>query len=268
MSSFSENDLRDLLDTEAAAINNPGFIDEDPVQFPRRFEDLRDIEICSLLVSAIAWGKRSMILRDADRMLALMDNAPYRFVMEQGYDDVPDEINIHRTFFGSNFKHFLRGLHLLYTQFHTLDNFCERSGASRSEFPSWTLAKNLNHILEEANGGETDSRCLPLNTEQSALKRLNMALRWLVRNDGIVDLGVWKSLTPDQLFIPLDVHVANVSRDLGLLTRKSNDRKAVVELTERLRKFRPDDPVYYDFALFGIGVTGRRKDVEINFPAE
>ena len=86
----------------------------------------------------------------------------------------------------------------------------------------------------------------------------------LVRNDGIVDLGVWKSLTPAQLFIPLDVHVANVSRDLGLLSRKSNDRKAVIELTERLRKFRPDDPVYYDYALFGIGVTGSSGTIETN----
>ena len=199
-----------------------------------------------------------MILRDADRMLAMMDNSPYRFVVEQGYRDIPDHLNVHRTFFTENLKHFLAGLHVLYKKFDTLDNFCRATGAADSEFPAWKLAENINIILADANNGNTDSRCLPLNTNQTALKRLNMALRWLVRNDGIVDLGVWKSLTPAQLFIPLDVHVANVSRDLGLLSRKSNDRKAVIELTERLRKFRPDDPVYYDYALFGIGVTGRR----------
>ena len=264
METISDIDLRDLLDTEAASINNPAFIDEDPVQFPRRFDDLRDIEITSLLVSSIAWGKRSMILRDADRMLSMMDNSPYRFVVEQGYRDIPDNLNIHRTFFTENLKHFLAGLHVLYKTYDTLDNFCRATGAADSEFPAWKLAENINIILADANNGNTDSRCLPLNTNQTALKRLNMALRWLVRNDGIVDLGVWKSLTPAQLFIPLDIHVANVSRDLGLLSRKSNDRKAVIELTERLRKFRPDDPVYYDYALFGIGVTGRRGTIETN----
>ncbi|MDE6397230.1 MAG: TIGR02757 family protein [Muribaculaceae bacterium] len=265
MESISENDLKLLLDSEAAAINNPSFIDDDPVRFPRRFEDIRDIEICALLVSAIAWGKRSMILRDAEKMLTLMDHSPYHFVKEQGYHDIPDELNIHRTFFGENLKHFLSGLHVLYDQYDTLDNLCKRSGAAGSEFPAWKLAENINYILAKSNNGNSDSRCLPLNMNQTALKRLNMALRWLVRNDGIVDLGIWRSLTPSQLFIPLDVHVANVSRDLGLLTRKSNDRKAVIELTERLRRVRPDAPVYYDYALFGIGVTGRRNMVETNF---
>ena len=264
METISDIDLRDLLDTEAASINNPAFINEDPDQIPRRFDDIRDIEITSLLVSSIAWGKRSMILRDADRMLSMMDNSPYRFVVEQGYRDIPDHLNVHRTFFTENLKHFLAGLHVLYKKFDTLDNFCRATGAADSEFPAWKLAENINIILSDANNGNADSRCLPLNTNQTALKRLNMALRWLVRNDGIVDLGVWKALTPAQLFIPLDVHVANVSRDLGLLSRKSNDRKAVIELTERLRKFRPDDPVYYDYALFGIGVTGRRGTIETN----
>lgn len=247
-----------MLDREAYAINSPEFIQDDPVQFPRQFEDLRDIEITALLVSVIAWGKRSMILRDSARMLSMMDNMPFRFLDEKGYMDIPDDINIHRTFFGNNMKHFLSGLHLLYKRYGTLDNFCRVSGAADSVFPAWSLADNINRILAEANNGCSDSRCLPLNTEASALKRLNMALRWLVRDDGIVDMGMWKSLKPSQLFVPLDVHVGNVSRDLGLITRKSNDKRAVIELTERLKCFRPEDPAWYDFALFGIGVEGRR----------
>ena len=104
------------------------------------------------------------------------------------------------------------------------------------------------------NGGAADSRCLPVNLKNSALKRVNMALRWLVRDDGIVDMGIWKSIPKSKLFIPLDVHVGNTARNLGLLSRKSNDRKSVEELTDTLRILRPDDPVFYDYALFGIGV--------------
>ena len=131
------------------------------------------------------------------------------------------------------------------------------TGAPQSQAPAWTLAQGLNAALAEANDGVHDPRCLPQNLTATALKRLNMALRWLVRDDGIVDLGVWKALKPSQLFIPLDVHAGNVSRQLGLLTRKSNDRRAVVELTDTLRSFRPDDPVVYDYALFGLGIESK-----------
>lgn len=256
-----DKEIVDLLNYEAKAINTPDFIEADPVQFPRRFNDLRDIEISALLVSAIAWGNRKMILRDADKMLALMDHQPYKYTMEQGYEELPDNQNIHRTFFSSNLKHFLRGLRDIYLQYESLDTYCKHIGADTKEFPAWHLAEAINHNLKKANLGISDSRCLPLNIGTSALKRLNMALRWLVRNDGIVDLGVWKNISPSQLYIPLDVHVGAVSRDLGLLQRKSNDRKAVTELTGTLRYMKPDDPVFYDFALFGIGVNGRRKDL-------
>lgn len=252
-------DIRELLETEATAINRPDFIDDDPVKFVHRFSDKRDIEITALLVSAIAWGNRKMILKDADKMLGLMSNQPYRYLMEDGFEELPFHENIHRTFFTENLAHFLRGLKDIYKNHPTLDDFAIKIGVPESEFPAWSLANAINHTLKQANKNETDSRCLPLNIETTALKRLNMALRWLVRDDGIVDLGLWHSIKPSQLFIPLDVHVANISRDLGLLSRRSNDRKAVIELTETLRTIRPLDPVYFDYALFGIGVTGRRK---------
>lgn len=253
-----DKDIIELLEHETAKINSPDFIDSDPVQFPRRYEDLRDIEITALLVSSIAWGNRKMILRDAERMLALMEGQPYKYVMEKGYLELPDNQNIHRTFFTRNLKHFLAGLQLVYSRYGSIDNMVSETGIGKSETAAWELATTLNSIFAEANGNIADGRCLPVNVENSALKRLNMALRWLVRDDGIVDLGVWKSLCPSQLYIPLDVHVGNISRDLGLLARKSNDRKAVVELTDVLRQIRPDDPTIFDFALFGIGVSGRR----------
>ena len=115
----------------------------------------------------------------------------------------------------------------------------------------------MNKVLIQANNGEKHSRCLPGNLDNTALKRINMALRWLVRDDGIVDMGVWNIIKPSQLFIPLDVHVGNVSRDLGLLTRKANDKRATIELTEVLRSIRPHDPIWYDYALFGIGINNK-----------
>lgn len=251
-----ERQLKILLDTETERINSPEFIADDPVQFPRRFSDVRDIEIAALLSATLAWGNRRMICRDCDRMLSLVDNQPYRYMMDEGYEDLPD-MNIHRTFFASDLRHYLRGLRKIYAEHGSLQDFARSIGMDRAELPSWHLVEAMNRELALANGGRSDSRCLPGNTETTALKRVNMALRWLVRNDGIVDLGVWDVIKPGQLYIPLDVHVANVSRLLGLLTRRSNDRKAVLELTGRLRQMRPDDPVFYDYALFGIGVTSR-----------
>ena len=253
---MTDNDLKELLDYESKRINHPDFIAEDPVQFPRRFSDRRDIEIVSLLVSTIAWGPRAMICRNAERMLAMMDNQPYHFVMEQAYEDIPDG-NIHRTFFARDFRHYLRGLHAIYSGFPTLDDFAASVLSGVASHHSWHLAEAINDRLRRANNGHDNCRCLPLGLDKSALKRFNMALRWLVRDDGIVDLGVWSSIRPSQLYVPLDVHVGNISRQLGLLDRKANDRKSVEDLTARLRRFNPEDPVVYDFALFGIGVTGR-----------
>ncbi len=259
------SELRDFLDAEAARINSPAFIADDPVQFPRRFDDQRDAEIAALLCSTIAWGNRRMICSNCDKLLALMGHDPYRYVMDRGFEDLPDG-NIHRTFFAANMRNYLRGLYGIYSRYGTLESYAVAVGAPQHEAPAWIIAQAINSAIAEACDGKGDSRCMPMNLDSSALKRLNMALRWLVRDDGIVDMGLWKALTPAQLFIPLDVHVGNVSRELGLLTRKANDRKSVMELTEVLRSFRPDDPVIYDYALFGIGIeskNNRTKPMEL-----
>lgn len=248
-------DIKELLDSEAKRINNPDFIDKDPVQFPRRFSRLQDVETVALLSAIIAWGNRKMICRDAERMLSLMDNEPYKYVMEEGYEDLDPAMNLHRTFFGRHFQYFLRGMHRIYKDYGSLDSFSAHVKAGDDKAPSWKLVGEMQKIMSDVNDGTTCSQCLPVNLDQTALKRVNMALRWLVRDDGIVDMGVWKSIPKSKLFIPLDVHVGNVSRELGLLSRKANDRKSVEQLTSILRTLRPDDPAVYDFALFGIGVT-------------
>lgn len=246
-------EIKDLLDLEAERINNPAFIENDPVQFPRRFDSLRDIEIVSFLSAIIAWGNRKMICRDAERMLAIMGDHPYDYVMDENYENLDPDINIHRTFFARNFRHFLRGLRSIYKNHSSIDSFAGSLRISDDEFPAWKLVGAMNKVMEETNGN-IDSRSLPQNLDSSALKRINMALRWLVRDDGIVDMGVWQSIPKSKLYIPLDIHVGNTARELGLITRKANDRKSVVELTSTLRKFRPDDPCIYDYALFGIGM--------------
>lgn len=245
--------LRDFLDREATRINHTDFIYNDPVQFPRRFDRLQDIEAVAFLSAAIAWGKRSMICNDCEKMLNIMEYQPYDYIMEEAYEELPD-INIHRTFFARNFKYMLRGFRSIFNRYGSLNNFAKAMNVGEQEAPAWYLVEKMQEVFSEANGGTTDSQCLPTKLKNTALKRINMALRWLVRNDGIVDMGVWDCLTSSQLYIPLDVHVGNTVRALGIIERKANDRRTVMEVTEILRKMRPEDPVIYDFALFGIGI--------------
>ncbi len=255
---MNDIELHNRLDELVDRYNRPAFADADPVQFPRRYSDARDIEISALLTSTIAWGRRPMILRDAERLHELLGGEPYAFVTGGDIDDIDDR-NIHRTFFGRHLRHYLRGLRSLYGHYGSLENLAAAVGADKSEAPAWEIAGALNGIIHQANGGccpAGGARCLPADIRTTALKRFNMALRWLVRHDGIVDIGVWSVLKPSQLYLPLDVHSGNMSRSLGLLARTANDRRAVVEVTERLRRFRPDDPTVYDFALFGVGVEG------------
>lgn len=250
--------LGDILEQELERINSPDFIGSDPVQFPRRFSDLRDIEIVALLSAMIAWGNRKMICRDAERLLDIMNHEPYLYMQSGDFELLDDNRNIHRTFFARDLKYFLRGMKKIYGKFESLDALGAHINLKEESHPAWKLVEHIQRYMSEANEGRKNSQCFPSNLSTTALKRINMALRWLVRDDGIVDLGVWKSLPKSKLYIPLDVHVGNVSRQLGLLKRKSNDRKAVEELTDVLRKFDPEDPVKYDFALFGMGIESRQ----------
>jgi uncharacterized protein (TIGR02757 family) len=222
------------------------FIALDPVQFPRRYKKREDIEIASFLSAVIAWGRRDLILRSAEKMFTLMGHSPYNFVMSGEFKKLKNR-NIHRTFFESDLKYFCRGFNHIYAKYGNLEKLfsCTRStwegiALFREEM---ALANNNCYSKHISNPGTEESN-------GSACKRLNLALRWLVRK-GPVDLSLWTSIKPAALFIPLDVHVARTARKFKLLERKSNDKKAVIELTEKLRRFCPEDPVKYDYALFG-----------------
>ena len=182
-----------------------------------------------------------------------MDNDPYHYVIDQEYEQLPD-MNIHRTFFARDLRYMLRGFHAIYKQHGSLHDFALHNCVGDCNAPAWRLVELMQHQFSEANGGAANSRCLPTQLRNTALKRINMALRWLVRNDGIVDMGVWTAIKPSQLYIPLDVHVGDTARALGIIDRRANDRRTVEMLTDVLRQMRPADPVIYDYALFGIGI--------------
>jgi len=229
-------------------ICNSNFIVLDPVQFPRCYTKQEDTEIAAVLSATIAWGRRDLILRSAQKMFTLMGASPLEFITSGDFNKLKKQ-NIHRTFFENDLKYFCRGFGHCYSKYGNLENLFssasdvwEGIALFRKEM---AIANKREYSIHIANPGAN-------NENGSACKRLNLALRWLVRK-GPVDLSLWKNIKPAALYIPLDVHVARTARELGLLERKSNDKKAVIELTEKLREFDALDPVKYDFALFGMG---------------
>ncbi|HET9571710.1 MAG TPA: TIGR02757 family protein [Bacteroidales bacterium] len=239
------SDLKGFLDEWVFKMNVPAYIETDPVQFPLQFTALQDREVVAFLTATITWGNRKMILQSANKMLTKMGSSPYDFVMSEGYTKLQGS-NIHRTFFEKDLAYLCKGLRACYLEFGGLEAVFARKSTL------WEGIDHFRNALAAANGDIFSKHVSNPNTH-SACKRLHLALRWLVRNDGIVDLGDWTSISPSELYIPLDVHVGRVSRKLGLLSRIQNDRRAVEALTELLRGFNPLDPVIYDFALFGIG---------------
>lgn len=245
-------ELKDYLDFKADQYNNPNFIESDPIQIPHRYKIKEDIEISGFLASTIAWGNRKMIINSAIKMMDAMGNNPYDFVMNATNDQIDAIDNIvHRTFNSEDFRYFIKSLRNIYMNHGGLENVFSANNSiilqSRiSEFKK--IFFEIDHPLRT-----TKHISDPLKGSSS--KRINMFLRWVSRKDtNGVDFGIWNTISPSELSCPLDVHSGNVARALGILNRKQNDQKALVELDEALRKFDPTDPVKYDFALFGLGV--------------
>lgn len=246
-------DLKGFLDEKTWQYNRPEFIETDPVQIPHLFQIKEDQEISGFLSATIAWGNRTMILKNAHRMMQMMGNAPYDFVMSH----TPEQLDVlvtfvHRTFNGHDFKTFIMGLKHIYSQHGGMETIFSKP------IDPISLQPNIAHFKElffEIEHQKRSQKHISNPLEGSAAKRINLFLRWMVRNDKAgVDLGNWTRISPSKLSCPLDVHSGNVARKLGLLNRKQNDAKAVSELDAHLRKLDPIDPVKYDFALFGLGV--------------
>jgi uncharacterized protein (TIGR02757 family) len=250
---MTHNELREFLDEKVELYNNPKFIESDPIQIPHRFTLKEDIEIAGFLSATIAWGNRKMIISNASKMMDLLGNAPYDFVMSHSENELERLGNfVHRTFNGQDFTTFIKGLRHAYTNHGGMENLFSRHQESGNLQQSIHEFRKLFFEIEHQNRTQKHISD-PLNN--SAAKRINMYLRWMVRRDNKgVDFGLWKNIDPALLSCPLDVHSGNVARKLGLLTRKQNDAKALAELDAALRKLDASDPVKYDFALFGLGV--------------
>lgn len=250
---MNADELKNFLNEKVELYNNPNFIESDPIQIPHLFSLKEDIEIAGFLSATIAWGNRKMIIKNSHRMIQLMGNSPYDFVMSH-QDHQLEELHhfVHRTFNGQDFISFIKGLRHIYKNHDGLENVFHKHQEKTSMQKSIHEFKKLFFEIEHQVRAQKHISD-PLNN--SAAKRINMFLRWMIRQDNKgVDLGIWKNISPSLLSCPLDVHSGNVARKLGLLMRKQNDAKALSELDYKLRELDPDDPVKYDFALFGLGV--------------
>ena len=246
-------ELKAFLDEKVNLYNNPKFIESDPIQIPHQFSKKEDIEIAGFLTATIAWGNRKSIINNANKMMELLDHSPFQFITQHQDSDL-ERLSpfVHRTFNGNDFIQFIKSLQNIYKNHKGLEAVFAKHAEPNSLQQSIHKFKN---IFFEIDHLERTKKHVSDPLKNSAAKRINMYLRWMVRNDNNgVDFGIWKSLSPTQLSCPLDVHSGNVARKLGLLKRKQNDGKALAELDKTLRRLDPSDPVKYDFALFGLGV--------------
>ncbi len=248
-------DLKILLEENYQRYNTLDFIETDPIQIPHRFQKPENIEISAFLTSIIAWGRRDIIIKNADKMMNLLNNNPYDFIINATDKDFEACRNfVHRTFNGDDFLFFLKSLRNIYVNHGGLHNvFYEGYKSNKSIRESISYFRKIFFEIEFLQRTQKHVANVDKN---SAAKRINMFLMWLVRRDNIgVHFGLWKDIDTADLFLPLDIHTANMSRALELLKRKQNDWKAVAEVTENLRKFDPKDPIKYDFAIFGLDLN-------------
>ena len=246
--------LKEFLNEKAEKYNNVKFIETDPISIPHLCSKKEDIEIIAFLTATISWGNRKSILNNAEKLLKLMDYEPHNFIIhfkENKFSDSMKKFN-HRTFFGDDLQHFFLALKNIYKKHNGLES------CFSTTFQNQSMAQRISNFREiffELPHLHRTQKHVSNPIENSACKRINMFLRWMVRHDNNgVDFGIWKTIKPAELLCPLDVHSARVARNLGLLQRTQNDWKATIELTNALKMFDDNDPIKYDFALFGLGV--------------
>ena len=250
---MTHSELKEFLDEKVELYNKPNFIESDPIQIPHLYSVKEDIEIAGFLASTIAWGNRKMIINNAKKMMDFMGNSPYDFVMSHSDSQLePLENFVHRTFNGKDFATFIKSLRHIYTNHGGLEAVFAKH---QQEDSMQNAISEFKKLFFEIDHLPRTQKHVSDPLKNSASKRINMWLRWNCRTDNQgVDFGIWKTISPAKLSCPLDVHSGNVARKLGLLTRKQNDAKALAELDTNLRILDKDDPVKYDFALFGLGI--------------
>ena len=255
-SDMSREEMRDLLERLHDRYNNESFIEADPISVPHSFTNTVDREIAGFLAATIAWGNRRAIVQSAHRMMRYMDNAPEDFVRNATQSDMEYlRTYVHRTFNGVDFQDFVRGLRHVITKWGSVGNYFESRYEEHGD-----LRPVFSDFRRDFFAVEHDVHCekhLSSIDKGAACKRLCMYLRWFVRyDDRGVDFGLWRRIPMSALYMPLDIHTGRMGRNLGLLGRKQSDWKAVEELTASLRELHVDDPVRYDYSLFGLGISG------------
>lgn len=245
-------ELKDFLDEKAAYYNQPKFIEKDPIQIPHQFTLKEDIEIAGFLTATIAWGNRKSIITNGQRLMERMGQSPYDFVINFSEKD-KEKLSgfVHRTFNEEDLAYFIKALQYIYKEHQGLEAVFAEHAHPLSLQPAIHEFKKVFFSLPHL---PRTQKHVSDPLKNSAAKRINMFLRWMVRKDATgVDFGIWKSIQPSQLSCPLDVHSGNIARKLQLLKRKQNDAKALILLDKKLRSMDAEDPVKYDFALFGLG---------------
>lgn len=246
------NELKTFLDEKVLAYNAPTFIETDPISLPRLFSEKRDIEIAGFLAATISWGQRKSIIKAGHNILRLMDYQPYDFVMNGDVSAIPDG-PVYRTFNGTDLRYFILALRNIYTIHGSLEKVF-----TTGYLPNKSIKESITYfrsVFISFQAPVRSGKHVANVLKNSSAKRINMYLRWMVREDKMkVDFGLWKSINAAHLMLPLDLHTGNVARKLGLLSRRQSDWKAVEEITARLKEFDAADPIKYDYALFGLGV--------------
>ena len=258
MAEFLPNDtsLREFLDEKVDLYNQPGFIENDPICIPHAFRKKQDIEIAGFFAATLAWGQRVTIIRKCRELLAMMDDAPHEFVLTHQENDLKRFLDFkHRTFNATDTLYFIEILRNFYREHESLEDVFLEGIKGKDVHVGAALVYFHEQFFRLPEAPARTRKHVATPARKSACKRLNMFLRWMVRKDEAgVDFGIWNRIKMSQLICPCDLHVDRVARRLGLITRKQTDWLTALELTESLRVFDPDDPVKYDFALFGSGV--------------
>ncbi len=250
------NQLKDFLDRKVEQYNTPAFIKDDPILIPHLYSKLQDIEIAGLFASIFAWGNRTIIIKKCKELLQRMDNAPYDFVQNHNDNDLRRLLVFkHRTFNDTDLLYFIHFLHYHYLSNQSLETAFTNGMSEEDETTENSLNYFFTYFFSLEDAPARTKKHIASPAKKSTCKRLNMFLRWMVRDDKKgVDFGIWKNISPAQLVCPIDVHVARVAYRFNLLQRNQIDWQAGIELTDYLRKLDYTDPVKYDFALFGLGV--------------
>jgi len=246
--------IKEFLDSKLPSYNQKKFIENDPISIPHLFSKKEDIEISGFLTATISWGNRASIITNSRRIMEWMDYRPYEFIIGHSKNDLKlFSTFVHRTFNSNDCIFFLKSLQNIYMNHGGLESSFAHAKEDKFDLIDHIMAFRYK-FLEIPHVVRVEKH-ISNPAKNSAAKRLCMFLRWMVRNDKKgVDFGIWTSISPAQLCLPLDVHTGNISRKLGLLKRTQNDWQAVMEITNVLKSFDDKDPIKYDFALFGLGV--------------